>query len=137
MTDTRLTNGKSQLWHNVCRALANTARFYNAEAGPRLANVFDVTDAVMAEVERDQMGNRMTSKWIRIEHFSGTPNTALLAWWWSEASKDMELDELLLDEKGKVCGKGGCGADYFSHVMLAEFDRPTPPGHPNEVSDAG
>jgi hypothetical protein len=34
---------------------------------------------------------------------------------------------VLLDKNGGVCGKGGCGADHYSHIKLAGFERPAKP----------
>ncbi len=66
----------------------------------------------------------------QLQMFRGDPSTAPLAWWWNEASNPTpELDDFLLDDQGKVCGKGGCGADYYTHVMLANIERPMPPEH--------
>ena len=67
-------------------------------------------------------------QWVRKEAFQGKPNGSPLCWWWDELQRGSPvIDELLLDETGQICGKGSCGADYYSHVMLAEFDRPEPP----------
>lgn len=69
------------------------------------------------------------SVWVRIEDFRGEPRDYPLGWWWSEVDPEgqIELDEILLDENGAIGGKGGCGMQFYSHVMPAGFERPKRP----------
>lgn len=78
--------------------------------------------------------NQSESGWILKEDFRGEPNTSPLVWWWWSAAPEAtpELDEIILDAEGKICGKGECGADYYSHVKLANIERPKPPAKVTE-----
>jgi hypothetical protein len=42
------------LWNNVGRILEGEARYYKAEVGDRLANIYDLTDAIVRQVEVEQ-----------------------------------------------------------------------------------
>lgn len=75
--------------------------------------------------------------WIPVDEFRGEPNTSPMAWWWAVGrwgqESYLELDAVLLGELGEVVGKGGCGADFCSHVMLVQ-DGELPIGPKGEVS---
>ena len=43
---------RSQLWCNVCRILESLPKYYKAEVGDRISNLFDIADAIVAEVDR-------------------------------------------------------------------------------------
>lgn len=93
------------------------------DEGKALQKAYDYFIAAKAPRES---GNR----WVRKEDFRGVPNSCPLGWWGGRSDEsEPYLDEILLDEHGRICGKGGCGADYYTHVMLADFERPTFPNN--------
>ena len=83
-------NQKRQLWHNVCRTIDENAKWYQAEVGPRLSNVFDVTDAVMREVYA-AMGDASSNKLV------------------STGSKDRTSEP---ESTGEPTGRGGLGLNH-------------------------
>lgn len=42
----------SPLRKNICRVLDTVPKYYQAEVGDRISNIFDIADAIMAEVDR-------------------------------------------------------------------------------------
>lgn len=68
-----------------------------------------------------------TPAWTLIESYVGEPNASPIAWWWS-AKHGHAIDEAILDEEGRVCGKGGCGAHLYTHILpILPTDYPAPP----------
>lgn len=43
---------RSALWQNIARAIETMAKYYKADVGDRIANIHDITDAVLREVNR-------------------------------------------------------------------------------------
>lgn len=99
------------------------------ETSQNLWNVSNAVAMLLRLITMPKPAQRPVEGWVRKEDFGGSPNTDPLVWWCNEyqTGEPPELDEILLGADGKICGKGGCGADHFTHVMLAGFERPPAP----------
>ncbi|WP_211109547.1 hypothetical protein [Azospirillum tabaci] len=77
--------------------------------------------------EREERAPRKGDGWVLTREFRGDPGATPMAWWWSPAH-GYDIDEALLDDDGRVGGKGKCGARFYTHVRLMRpEDYPRPP----------
>lgn len=111
--------------------VSTTDLFLDYESAKRLQRVAEDNGCPRADVvPLTYASPKRESGWVKIRDFRGEPNSSPLAWWWGtdDRMQNPDLDEVLLDENGEICGKGGCGAMYYTHIMLAvDSDFPKPP----------